>query len=281
MNSAHSTLAEEHPAGEPGFWSRQIALPATRRQNAFDLLAGILLPAFSLRFDVFVFRGAGGGLFSSLQLFGYGEIGLAMFALALWLWLGRRVGPLAVVLGLVMILAAMLPMAIGSFYALLFLMNFAEELARFSRPTPHHIPRLEFVVFLVFSAINIVAAFVYFRNAERALRSVEVRKRRAAGVLACFALGLGLLAIPALMQWNATWTATACMAAIERDDPGAVAICAERLKRYYWYGHGATDRLVRAYWTAPHDTAFRSRLAEVYQQVTGCNIEARIKANPD
>lgn len=80
---------------EPGgFWRRQFAETRTRRQVAFDVIFGIVLPVICLAFDPIVFR-RGFPFGSGLHPFAtaaYAFIGFEMAVLAAWLFLQPRLG---------------------------------------------------------------------------------------------------------------------------------------------------------------------------------------------
>lgn len=77
---------------KPGFWKRQFTGRPTGRQNAYDVLVGILLPLICLYADPVVFTSH---LFPALKYYrwvAYAFIGSEIAVLSLWLTLRDRVG---------------------------------------------------------------------------------------------------------------------------------------------------------------------------------------------
>ena len=86
-----AALGTDRPPGStkaPGFWKRQIGLPATRLQVVFDLFLGAVAPILCLFMDPGIFRW--GGLpgtsrLTHFQIFAYLEIGICIAALIFYL----------------------------------------------------------------------------------------------------------------------------------------------------------------------------------------------------
>jgi hypothetical protein len=79
----------------PRFWRRQFADAPTRAQFRFDVMFGLVLPAFCFVFDPIVFRGATeilgrDGIYQRVRLFAYSASALEMATLACWLFVVRR-----------------------------------------------------------------------------------------------------------------------------------------------------------------------------------------------
>lgn len=87
-------LPEVGPPSE--FWARQFAAPATRRQRAFDVIFGLVMPVVCMIFDPIVFKGwdliSGEGLLSELRWFAYAGLVVELITLGIWLQYGERLG---------------------------------------------------------------------------------------------------------------------------------------------------------------------------------------------
>jgi hypothetical protein len=239
------------------FWQRQFDAEPSRWQVAFDLAAGILLPLVCLAADPIVFRDPHmspllvSPLLGRYLLLCYAAIGTSLLALALWL-LCRR--PAALLAGF---------LVAGALFALLL----GVLLLPFS---------LIGMIAMGFGALGLspfLTAFVFWRNGVRAWARANRGEAGAAMLAACGFLAAA--AGPPLAQFAVDRELTRAMELALSADPAEAAQGLARLRRCRLVAEW--DRLVWAY-QAEGDTERRTRLAEVYQEFTGWNIERRLEA---
>lgn len=233
------------------FWRRQFAGRSTKAQVIFDVLFGIAMPIVCLVLDPFIFRGSGGGSpLSPYAMAAYIAMGLAMATLAWWLatgWLpsltaGVLAGgaTFATVLGCVL-----LPLSIAGLAVVIGALGF----------TP------------------LVTAFVYWRNAARALRAARTNwpAKKIGFVAGC---GLALwLALPIGLHVGAKRSVSYAIAAVASDDTARRERGIELLHWLRWTGD--VDRLVFAY-EREQDADRRQRMANAYSELTGESIDDRL-----
>jgi hypothetical protein len=241
--------------GRP-FWQRQFAPEPSWWQVAFDLAAGILLPLVCLAADPIIFRDPhmspllASPLLGRYTLLCYAAIGTGLLALALWL-LCRR--PAALLAGF---------LVAGALFALLL----GVVLLPFS---------LLGLLAMGFGALGLspfLTAFVFWRNGVRAWARAN---RGAAGAALLAACGfLAAAAGPPLAQFAVDRELTRATELALSPDPAEAARGLARLRRCRLVADW--DRLVWAY-QAEGDAERRTRLAQVYQELTGEEIGLRLK----
>ncbi len=84
-------------SGSPiDYWVGQFDAPGTRRQQAFDVIFGLVMPVVCMIFDPIVFKGSdalsGEGMLSELQWFAYSGLAIELIVLESWLLYGGRLG---------------------------------------------------------------------------------------------------------------------------------------------------------------------------------------------
>ena len=258
FDGGHSTTPLAVPSRR-GFLWRQFSGSATRRQKTFDVLVGILLPVLCLFFDPVVFRGGilGPPLLGRLRLFAYAVIALEIAALSLWLALGERVREWGGMLG-----GAMLAGAAFSFVTGVTLL-------------PYSIVGLLLLIgVLGFSPF--LAAFVCLRNAARTLKASKLylgawRRTLALTLGATLALGA-----PAFAHLKLTRAVNRAMGELVGGDDARTDAATRTLRLAGWVGATDFDDLARAY-EREGDAARKQRLARVYRELTGQDVEQRLR----
>lgn len=240
------------------FLHRQFQGEPTRAQTTFDITVGMVLPVLCLVFDPFVFRNSffGPPLAGRFQLFAYGFIAVQIIALAVWLAIGSRAGEWCGVLGGIMLAGALFSLVVG---ACLF-------------------PFSVFGLMLLIGVLGFtpfITAFIYMRNARRALR-VAGAQMEGAGLFITLLFGATLAAgVPAFADWRINNLIARSMAEVLNGDEAQTEAAARRLRQVGWFDVVEFDQVVWAYGRAT-DPARRERLAQAYYKMTGENIEQRL-----
>jgi hypothetical protein len=255
-----SILNKPAATREPRFWRRQFQREATQPQMVFDGAVGIVLPILCLIFDPFVFRGGlgfGGGLLKSLQLFAYTVIALEVSTLAVWLVWGERARAWLSAIGAILLAGALFSFLIA---IILF---------------PFSLMGLAFMFIGALGFTPFFTGFVYLRNGLKAL-TVAQGNTRGWEQLAALLLGaVFALGGPAAAQWKVSQMVTESVEELVNGDRHQQAAATTRLKYMYWIVSADLDVLVRAY-TNSTDRTHKERLARIYQELTGRDIERRL-----
>jgi hypothetical protein len=241
------------------FMRRQVCGEATLWQIIFDVTVGMILPVLCLVFDPLVFRGnfIGRPVMGSFQFFAYGLIGIEIVAFGAWLGAGRRAGEWCGVLSGVMHAGALFSACIGVLLLPLSLFGLA------------------FYGLGVLGFTPFVTAFIYWRNARRALRAAAARMSRAA---VCLTLALGLcvpFGAPAFAQWRVRRMIESSLPDVIGGDEVRAAAAARRLSFLSRLDKGEFDQMAWAYGRET-DPARKERLARAYHDITGDHIEHRL-----
>ncbi len=239
------------PGGQQSFWHRQFAPHPTTGQIGFDLAFGIVLPIICLWFDPIVFRSSfGGALLGRYAVLAGVAISLGLVSLTAWLLIRR---PPALFAGL---------MCGGAIFATLL-----------------------GVVLLPYSVIGLLAivgvlgfspfatAFVFWRNTVRAYRKA---RENASPVLLWALAAMGLLITcggPWAVHGYVAHELSQASEMILSPDPAKAAQGLTVLKRFQRFVN--LDQMVIAY-EAEKDTGRRQRLAAMYKELTGVEIEQRL-----
>lgn len=246
-----------------GFGRRQFQQETTLARLIFDLTVGIVLPVLCLAFDPVVFRNGmlGPPVAGRFQVFAYSLIAVEIIALAVWLTVGERAGEWCGVLGGIMFAGALFSMFVGicllplSLIGLMFLIGI-----------------LGFTPFLT--------AFIYVRNARRALRSAGARMTRA-GFFITLILGVTLaFGAPAFAHWRIGKLIERSMAEVLAGDDSQAKAAARRLRHVSWLASGEIDQVAWAY-GREIDPLRKERLARAYREITGLDVESRLSVLND
>ena len=230
---------------------------ANRAQISFDITVGMVLPILCLVFDPIVFRASSFGrpLAAQFQLFAYSLIAVEIVALGVWLALGKRAEEWCGVLAGMMMAGALFSAVVGiillpfSILGLLFIIGI-----------------LGFTPFLT--------AFIYLRNARRALRFARTQMPRAA-LFVTLLLGATLsLGVPTFAHWRIGKLVESSLVEVLEGDDAQANAAARRLRYIGWLASSETDQLALAYGRET-DAARKARLARAYREITGGDIERR------
>ena len=235
-----------------GFWARQFAERVTRHQRVFDVVFGILAPAGCLLGDPIVFTS--GGLLQDFRACAYAIVVLSFIILVLWLALGPRLG------------LAVAAMAGGLFAGAVFAAVVGVLLSPLSLVT----------LVVAIGALGLtpfLTAFVFLRNAVRALR-VARRTGRPATVIVSAMLGaVVVLGVPGLLQERVEQLSAKAIARIVDGSPQEMQDAIATLAA--WRPLFDSDRLVRVY-QRETDPEHQKRLTRAYQALTGESIAKRL-----
>jgi hypothetical protein len=240
------------------FVRRQFRDEATLSQVIFDITVGMAMPILCLVFDPIVFRAGGFGqpLAARFQLLAYSIIAIEIVALAVWLALGKRTGEWCGVLCGIMLAGALFSLVVGTLLL------------------PLSILGLLFFIG-IFGFTPFLTAFIYLRNARRALAVARVQMPRA-GLHATLLLGATLsLGVPAFAHWRVGKLIEHSLVEVLNGDDAHADAAARRLRHVSWLASGETDQLARAY-ASTTDPARKARLARAYREMTGGDIEQRL-----
>ena len=246
------------PEKRQGFLRRQGQSEATLRQLIFDVTVGMILTVLCLVFDPIVFRGdfLGRPVLGDYQFFAYGLIAIEVVALGVWLALGERAGEWCGVLAGMMLGGVLFSVGIG----ILLL--------------PLSVVGLAFIIG-VLGFTPFVTAFIYWRNARRALRVAGARMARPALWLT---LALGAIVpfgVPAFAHWRVERLIERALPEVLGGDERRAADAVRRLGYVSPFVTGDFDQLVSAY-ASETDPARKERLAHAYREITGGDIERRL-----
>jgi hypothetical protein len=251
------------PRRRQGFLRRQWQAEATLAQLIFDVTVGMILPILCLVFDPIVFRGGyfGGAMLGGYRLFAYGLIAIEIVALAVWLAAGKRAGEWCGVIGGAMLAGALFSVCIGIMLL------------------PLSVLGLMFVVGIL-GFTPFVTAFIYWRNARRALKAAGARMSRAA-LWTTLALGaLVPFGAPAFAHWRINRMIERSLAEVMSGDDVRANDARRRLTYLSHFASGDFDEMVRAY-SRETNPARKEQLARAYHDITGSYIETRLYALND
>ena len=246
------------PAGREGFLRRQFQPEATLWQLIFDVTVGMILPLLCLVFDPLVFRGGiiGRPLLGDFQFFAYGLIAIEIAALGVWLSAGGRAGEWCAILGGAMLAGAVFSAGVGVFLLPLTVIGLAFGVG-------------------VLGFTPFVTAFIYARNARRAVVAAGARMSRAALYLTLLPGALIPLGAPAFAHWRVSRMIERSLPEVLGDDEARAAAAARRLSYLSQFVTGELDQVVWAYGRET-DPARKRRLARAYRDITGGDIERRL-----
>jgi hypothetical protein len=249
--------------GRRGFWRRQFQAEPTLPQLIFDVTGGMILPVLCLVFDPIFFRSGLGRppLFGDFQFFVYAMIAIEIVALGVWLAAGRRTGDWCGILAGVMLAGAVFAAGIG-----LIMLPFTVIGLAFG------IGLLGFTPF--------VTSLIYWRNARRAHRAASARMSRAALCLTLLPGAVVPFAAPAFAQWRVSRVIERSLSEVLGGNDARANAAERRLVNLSWVVPGEFDQMVWAY-DVETNPARKERLALVYRNITGGDIESRLNLLKD
>ncbi|SRR6185295_6173279 len=252
MNSILSNPSIEE---REAFWGRQTRATHTAGQLAFDVVFGILMPLFCFYSDPGIIRGTGSTMLGEFSIFIYGFSGIAILTLSTWVVFGHRLRSSTPIFGGVFLAGATVSLAIAVMILPLTLIG---------------------LVFLigVLGFVPFITGFVYLRNGLRAIgRASQAALGRLRVTTVVFSAVIAL-ALPGLAQWVAIEVADQSIARIMDENSGPIDEPIARIKRLHLVID--TNRIVREY-EKETATARKERLARAYKEITGEEIELRLR----
>ena len=250
-------LDDDSTGSTPSFEERWLLRPLKIGQIVFDFLFGIVMPILCFYFDPGIIRDDLSPVtsFSPLRLFIYVFSGLAIPTLALWLLLGRRLNKyLSGIIGGTLLTGAIICFMIGCLILPLTLAGLAYIIG--------------FLGFIPF-----ITTYVYARNGLRAMAQANARMPRRQ-LVALLLLGVTLIiSIPAAVQWKVSQMVSESVAVILRTDAQPADDTVDRLKHLGWLVD--TWPIIEAY-DKPIDSTRKERLAKLYKEITGEDLQARL-----
>lgn len=251
----NSILVSQPIQERAGFWERQFSATQTPGQMVFDVVFGLLMPLFCFYFDPGIVRRGAFTPLGDLSIFIYAFSGLAIVALFIWLVFVRRNRSSNPILGGVLLAGATVSFSIGVMILPLTLIG------------------ILFVIGLL-GLVPFVTGFVYLRNGVRAIgpgNPVASRSPRVATVVCAAVIAIGL---PGVAQWTVIRIVRQSIAEILDQNSPSIEAPVARIKRLHLVVD--TDRIVREYEKEP-ETKRRERLGRAYREITGEEIETRLR----
>lgn len=246
-----------------GLWQRQFDDSPTRPQTIFDIVFGAAMPVLCFLLDPGII---GKGLLSSdsilfypiypYNFFVYALSAIAILSLVAWLFAGRRFGKWSSFFAGAFLPCAMISFAIGCFIFPLTLVG------------------LLFVIGLL-GLMPFFTAFVYLRNAMRAMRASRALLRRPQIIATALLGAVVVSAIPVSGSLVVSKMVSASIDQILHSDAAPDEAIA-RLR--YLRSFADVAPLVREY-EKETDPARKDRLAKAYEEITGKNIERLLMAD--
>ncbi len=256
------------PLTRPGFWRRQFAARVTLLQIAFDAVFGIVGPILCFAFDPLVFRGdiVAGPLFPQYRDTVYLFTGLEILMLSFWLLATRARARPALQLWRDLWGTALLAGGIFCFAAGLVLLPFS---------------LMGLIIGIgIFGFTPFLTGIVYLRNGSRALQNP-----RTDSTIPTRALTFGLSAVivigaPILLGFAIHQAIENSVNEIVHGDATHAAAAAHRIAPLKYFVGVESDQIVTAYLQTAEPMR-KQILKECYQEITGEDIEARIKIRRD
>jgi hypothetical protein len=237
---------------ETSFWSRQFGQERTWAQICFDLVVGAMLPVACLAADPIVFRGDSFGAprFGSYALFAYAFIGIAILALAV----------------------SLLPNGSNALLAGVFVADTLFALLLGFAILPYSILGVFFVCIGLLGLSPFLTAFVFGRNAIRAWKNAR-HTTRTSVMLAAMGFVFASAGPFFFQRFVDQEITRATELAVSTDEHEAVQ-GVSRLRSLSFIAN--SDNLVWAY-RAERDSDRRDRLARAFKELTGEEIEHRLR----
>ncbi|MDX6305228.1 MAG: hypothetical protein QOI77_2197 [Blastocatellia bacterium] len=251
------------PMTRQGFWQCQFGSQVTRPQIVFDIAFGIVGPILCFAFDPLVFRGGIGGdpLFADIKIYVYLFSGLEVLILSFWLLaragfqLWNDLSGAALLVGGVFCLAAGLILLPFSLMGLMFGVG-------------------------IFGFTPFVTGIVYLRNGIRALRSPRTDTSAFSRVATVLLGSLVAIGAPLLLGVAIHGAVESSVDEIVHGDPSHASAAAHRIGPLRYFVGAESDQIVTAYQQAS-EPARKQLLRDCYQEITGHDIEVRIRIMND
>ena len=253
------------PMTRQGFWQCQFGSEVTRPRIVFDIAFGIVGPILCFAFDPVVFRGGigGGPLFPNLKIYVYLFSALEVVMLSFWLLakagsqLWNDLAGAVLLVGGIFCLAAGLILLPFSLLGLMFGAGMG-----------------------IFGFTPFLTGIVYLRNGVRALRSPRTDVP-AFNRMAIILLGsLAAIGAPLLLGIAIHRTVESSVDEIVHGDTSHAVAAAHRISPLKYFVGAESNQIVTAYREASQP-ARKQLLRNCYQEITGEDIEVRIRIMAD
>ncbi len=255
-----NSILAAHPIEErAGFWRRQFDASPTSGQVAFDVVFGVLMPLCCFYLDPGIVRRGFSTPLGELSIFIYAFSGFAILTLSIWLVFGHRMRLLTAMFGGVLLAGAVISFSIGVIILPLTLIG------------------ILFVIG-VLGLVPFITGFVYLRNGVRAIDPASLRATGSSRVAIVVFSAAIAVALPGAAQWRISETVRQSIAQILDENVASIDEPIAKIKRLHVVVD--TDRLVRAY-EKEEAPVRRERLAHAYKEITGQEIEKRLRVLND
>ena len=241
-----------------GFWRRQFSDTATRPQIAFDVIFGIVMPILCFYFDPGVFRSEyGNGHYFSIGQYVmvvYIFSATAITCLALWLAFPQQFARYAPIIA-----GAFTPAAVFSFIVGVLML-------------PITLIGLIFIIG-VLGFVPFATGIVYLRNVKRVLNAPTLDLKIQKPVSMILAAALVTMLAPIVIQWQVSETVDRSMNEIVNNNIPTNESAVKTVKYLRWFAN--TDEIAQVY-TLETNNERKERLARIYREITGKDINARL-----
>jgi hypothetical protein len=251
------------PVRKSHFWKRQFSPQTTQSQVIFDIVFGIVGPMLCFAFDPIVFRGGfgGGPLFADYKVYVYLFSGLQIMMLSFWLLARAGMQFRNELVGTGLVLGGTFCLIVGIILAPFSLMGLMFGIG-------------------IFGFMPFLTGIVYLRNGVRSFQSPRKDPSSSTrGVI----VNLGFVVVlgaPLSLGLAIHRAVESSVDEIVYGDAPQASAAAHRIEPLKYFVGLESNRIVSAYQLAS-DPARKRLLKNCYQEITGEDIEARIRIMQD
>jgi len=242
-----------------GFWRRQFAPQVTGPQITFDIVFGIVAPILCFAFDPIVFRGglAGPPLFADYKIYVYLFSGLQIIMLSFWLLARAGFQFWNIVVGAGLMLGGIFCLVVGITLAPFSLMGLMMGIG-------------------VFGFIPFLTGISYLRNGYRAVQIPRTDPSAFTAVGTVLIGSVFVVGAPVLTGLAIHQSVESSVDEIVHGDASRAASAAHRISPLTVFVGVESEKIVTAY-QETSDPARKKLLKDCYQEITGEDIDARIR----
>jgi hypothetical protein len=246
-----------------GFWRRQFAAEVTKQQVIFDVVFGVVGPILCFAFDPIVFRGGlfGAPLFAEYQVYVYLFSGLQIMILSFWLLARAGFQFWNQLVGAGLFLGGVFCLMVGVVLLPFSLMGLMLGIG-------------------IFGFTPFLTGIVYLRNGVRALKSPRTDTSIFTGAVTFLLGSLVVIGAPLLLGVAIHQAVDSSIEEIIHGDPPHASAATHRIWPLKYFVGVESNKIVTAYQEAS-DPARKQLLKDCYQEITGEDIEVRIRIMRD
>jgi hypothetical protein len=251
------------PVHGPAFWRRQFVPQVTRAQITFDIIFGIVGPMLCFAFDPIVFRGGLGDrpLLVDYKVYVYLFSGLEIMMLSFWLLARAGFQFWNDLVGTGLYLGGVFCLIVGVVLLPFSLMGLMLGVG-------------------IFGFTPFLTGIVYLRNGLRALRSPRTDSSIFTVAVTCLLGSVVVIGAPLLSGFVIHQAVDSSVEEIVNGDARQASAAAHRIWPLRYFVGDVSNKIVTAYEQAA-DPARKELLKNCYQEITGEDIELRIRVMRD